>query len=222
MLVDYTDEVELLRLWYEKAKEAAIKAESMDSLNKAYIQPLHEFRYCLDHFMRSIDFEQSAESKEIIRKSIFSAVGHLQRSYSDSIEWILVNVKEEYMVTLAKYTNDQIQIAFPEYYTEIRPALEKITQAVNEYKINKSVERATEILSDRELKTLQIVTDQFLTEDVAEKLQNFRNTLHSREESLIEAKRRDRRAAVKDKVILPIITGALGAVIATIITCVLM
>ena len=157
MLANYTSEVKLLKTWHEKAKEIAIKAESMDSLNKSYVQPLHELRYCLDHFMRSLDYEETDENKENIKKSIRSAIGHLQRTYSDSIEWMLVNVKEEYLLTLDGYTNDQIQLGFPEYYTEIRPALEEITKIVDEYKINKSVEKATDMegLTENELEVIQ-------------------------------------------------------------------
>ena len=189
----------------------------MDSLNKAYIQPLHELRYCLDHFMRCFDYEEDGKKEDLIKKSISSAVGHLQRTYSDSIEWMLVNVKEEYVVVLEQYTNEQIQMAFPEYYTEIRPALEKMTKAVDEYKINKSVEKATEsiestteieILSDDQLEMLQVVTDQFLSEDLA---------LHSREVSLLEVKVRDEKVALKDKILIPTVTGVIGVIIGFIL-----
>lgn len=165
MLDKYTNDISLLRTWYRRAKEVAIIAESMDTLNKAYIQPLHEFRYCLDHFMRSIDNEQEKKSEEIVKKSIVSAIGHLQRTYSDSVEWMLVNVKEEYINVLNQYTNEQIQAVFPEYYTIIRPELEEIGNIVDKYKNGKSVELATDIengeteLSDSELKMLKNITD---------------------------------------------------------------
>lgn len=224
MLTNFTNEVELLKVWHKRAKEIAIKAESMDSLNQSYVQPLHELRYCLDHFMRSLDYEENKKNEENIKKSIRSAIGHLQRTYSDSIEWMLVNVKEEYVLTLDGYTNEQVQMAFPEYYTEIRLALEKIAQIVDEYKINKSVEKATitEISADGEVEVLQNVANQFLAEDVAEKLQNYMDILHSREVSLIEVKVRDKKAVIKDKVILPIVTADVGAIIATVVTaCIL-
>ncbi len=86
---------------------------------------------------------------------------------------------------------------------------------VGEYKINKSIEKTTEIedLSESELKALQIVTDQFLLEEIADKLQNYLAILHSREVSLIEAKRRDRRVSIKDKIIIPIVTGIAGGIL---------
>lgn len=225
MLEEYTDEIKKLQLWHKRASEIVIKAESMDSISRGYIHPLNELRYCLDHFMRSLDYDEAGKDKGIdkertrilIKKSIDSAIGHLQRTYSDSIEWILVSVKEEYVSTLKKYTNDQIKEVFPEYYTEIRPAIESITDVVNTYKINKSIEKTTlsiEPLSDDELKMLQNVTDQFLAEDIAEKLMNYLKMLHSREVSLIEIRKKDRKSAIIDKLLIPIITGIIGAVIA--------
>ncbi len=224
MLEEYTNEIKKLQSWYKRASEIVIKAESMDSISRGYVQPLNELRYCLDHFMRSLDYDEAGKDKDVynekiqalIKKSIDSAIGHLQRTYSDSIEWILVSVKEEYVSTLKKYTNDQIERVFPEYYTEIRPAIEKITGVVNTYKINKSIEKATssiELLPDDELEMLQDVTDQFLADDIAEKLMNYLEMLHNREVSLIEVKRRDRKSIVVDKLMIPIITGIIGVVI---------
>lgn len=226
MLEEYTNEIKKLQSWYNRANEVVIKAESMDSISRGYLQPLHELRYSLSHFMRGLEAEEEGKNKDndddkekiqaLIKKSIDSAIGHLQRTYSDSIEWILVSVKEEYVSTLKKYTNDQIQRAFPEYYTEIRPDIERITGVVNTYKINKSIEKATsstEPLPDDELEMLQNVTDQFIAEDIAQKLMNYLETLHNREVSLIEVKRRDRKSIVIDKLMLPIITAIIGVVI---------
>ena len=103
MLEEYTNEIKKLQKWYKRASEIVIKAESMDSISRGYVQPLNELRYCLDHFMRSLDSEEAGKDNDndkekiqaIIKKSIDSAIGHLQRTYSDSIEWILVSVKEE-------------------------------------------------------------------------------------------------------------------------------
>lgn len=216
MLDNYTKEVNLLVTWYERAKEVAIVAESMDSRNNAYIQPLHEQRYCLDHFVRAIAYENKSENDENIKKSIISAVGHLQRTYSDCVEWILVNVKEEYITTLNQYSNEQINAVFPEYYTEIRPAFDKITDVINNYKINKSVEKATQ-LSDNELEMLNNVTEQFVSSEIVKKLDEYLKVLHQRESSLIEHRARERRVAIRDKIIWPILTGIAGGLIVALI-----
>ena len=207
MLDDFTNEISLLKDWYKKTKEIVIKAESMDSLNKSYIQPLHELRYCLDHFMRALDYGEQTDNKDKIRESINAARSHLQRAYSDSIEWMLVNVTEEYRRILDNYTYEQIQGTFPEYYTKIRPELEALIQKVNNYKITKSVEEAA-----------NQAANQFIAEDIAVKLEDYLKTLHLRESSLIDAKKRYKKTSVKDKFIIPILTAAIGAIIATLVT----
>ncbi len=194
----------------------------MDSLNKSYIQPLHELRYSLDHFMRALEYDENPKKKENTKKSIQSAISHLQRAYSDSIEWMLVNVKEEYTLTLSCYTNEAIQGTFPEYYTEIRPNLEKITQIINDYKIIKSVEEATESsadsLPDNQMAAIQETANQFFSEKIAGKLEQYLQTLHLRESSLIEANEKEQKVSTRDKIIIPIITAAAGAILATLIT----
>lgn len=224
MLKDYEEDIEILITWYEKAKEVVIQAESMDSLNKVYIQPLNEQRYCLDHFIRAIVYEQDNNSKEIIKKALSSAIGHLQRAYSDSVEWILISVQEEYMNVLAQYTNEQINQGFPEYYSEIRPTFDKIRDVVNQYKINKSVEQATsiDILSDNMIKKLNISTGQFLSEDMVNVLKSYLLLLREKESILLEIKERDKKEGIKNKIIFPVITGTTAAVIAGIIIALIM
>ena len=224
MLENYNNEIDLMITWYERAKEVVIEAESLDSLNKGYIQPLHEQRYCLDHFIRASVYEKEGGADEKVKKAISSAIGHLQRAYSDSIEWILISVKDEYLRVLKQYTNAQVNQGFPEYYSEIRPAFDKITESVNQYKVNKSVENATviDILSDDEVEHLNVVSNQLLSLDVVEKLKEYLKKLHEKESILIEIQERDRKQSFWDKLILPTITAIVAAVVAGIIVALIM
>ena len=115
-----------------------------------------------------------------------------------------------------------IQGTFPEYYTEIRPNLEKITQIINDYKIIKSVEEATESsadsLPDNQMAAIQETANQFFSEKIAGKLEQYLQTLHLRESSLIEANEKEQKVSTRDKIIIPIITAAAGDILATLIT----
>lgn len=42
MLEKYKKDIEVLITWYERAKEVTIIAESLDTVNGSFIQPLHE------------------------------------------------------------------------------------------------------------------------------------------------------------------------------------
>lgn len=212
MLSNHEDKVKLLLEWYIKSKEVSIKAESMDKSNTGYIQPLHEQRYCLDHFMRAINYYYNNESDKIIEKAINSAIGHLQRVYSDSIEWMLVSVKEEYLKELNQYSNEQILQGFPEYYSEIRPDIEEITEQVNNYKTNKSIEKTSSV--DPEIKSIE---SYFFSSDIVTKLETYRNELHKHIKILSEIKFKDRKYIIRDKLLFPILTGIIGAVLGGLI-----
>lgn len=227
MLDNYTEDVELLITWYERAKEVTIEAESLDTGSGTFIQPLHEQRYCLDHFIRAITYAEDGEAEEKVKKAISSAIGHLQRDYSDSVEWMQVSVMEEYTSFLSPFTSEEINKGFPEYYSKVRIELDKIRDLVNAYKKNKSIEKASEVITDEEANKLTRITDQILAENVVIKLKEHLKLLHERQSVLLEIQERDRReekkATIKDKIMLPIITGAAGAIIAAIVTaCILL
>lgn len=225
MLKDYKDEIDVLIAWYRRAKEVTIQAEAMDCLNKGYIQPMNEQRYCLDHFVRAINYESKDDcSSESIKKALLSAIGHLQRSYSDSVEWILISVREEYCMVLEKFSNEQISQGFPEYYSKIRTELDKVTEIVNHYKINKSVEQASDpnALSDNQLKMLDDITGQFLSEEIVEKLITYLSTLHQKEGALLEIKERDKKNSLKEKIIIPIVAAVIGTVLGSVVVALLL
>lgn len=198
MLKDYTDVIDVLIAWYRRAKEVTIQAEAMDCLNKGYIQPMNEQRYCLDHFVRAINYESKDDcSSESIKKALLSAIGHLQRSYSDSVEWILISVREEY---------------------------HKVTEMVNQYKINKSVEQASDpnALSHNQLEMLDDITGQFLSEKIVEKLITYLSTLRQKEGTLLEIKERDKKNSLKEKIIIPIVEAVIGTVLGSVVVALLL
>lgn len=223
MLEKYDKDIKKLKKWYTQAKEIVIRAESLDPENKAYIQPLHEQRYCLDHLLRAIQYDEDNSGEEKIKKSIELAIGHLQRAYSDSIEWIYVSIKEVYIDTLAEYTTEQIQYAIPEYYSEIKPQMCRIEEIINKYKIGKSIEETIhpEILSDDELEQLNKATKEYLENNVVEKMTNYLYLLYEREESLIEIKYKDKKKVRKEIVIkditIPLALLVIGVVLGMLI-----
>lgn len=217
MLEKYEKDIDLLLTWYGRAKEVTILAESLDTINRAFIQPLHEQRYCLDHFVRAISYERRGNSDENVKKAISSAISHLQRAYSDSVEWTLVSVVDEFSISLEPYTSEQIVRGFPKYYSEIRPKIDEITNEVNKYKLNKSVEKAS---NTKEAARAEIA-EQFVDGDVVKKLKEYLEDLHNCQGALIDIKKRDdkkeKEATIKDEFILPIVTGVIGAVIGALI-----
>lgn len=228
MFKEYNKEIQRLLEWYQRAKRAAIFAESLDTLNKAYIQPLHEQRYCLDHFVRAIDYYENTQlspdiKAEKVRASFASAIAHLQRCYSDSIEWMLVSVKDYYVEKLDGYDKEVIREVFPEYYTDIRPVLNDLTVKINEYKSTKKVEESqTEpSLSKEESEKIDAVANGLLSINVAETMSAYIAKLDAVESELIHTQLKNKKKSRREKIFLPGLIGlgtaSIGAIIAAII-----
>lgn len=216
MLDNYEKDIKLLVTWYVRAKEVTITAESLDTINGTFIQPLHEQRYCLDHLIRAVLYEKEGKPEELVKKAISSAISHLQRAYSDSVEWMLVSVVDEFSNILAPYTSEQISKGFSKYYSEIRPNIDKITGIVNQYKIVKSAERAT----NTEETGIAESAEQFVDEKVVQDLQRYLEELHNSQGALIDIKSRDdeqkKKVIIKDKIMFPIVTGVIGTIVGTL------
>lgn len=223
MLDKYSKEINQITDWYAKSKEVAIYAESMDPSRTGFVQPLHEQRYSYDHFMRAVAYDAESGNEELVRKALNSTVGHLQRAYSDSIEWMLVSVKDEYARILDQCTTTQITQAFPEYYQNIKTSLTQITKVVDNYKIKKSVEKSTTEadLSEEELREIEETATNFTSMDVVKTLMAHRDSLYTHESALIETQQRDKKGAFKEKYLIPIITGVVSGVVVLVLTLLL-
>ncbi|MCM1262954.1 MAG: hypothetical protein NC313_09560 [Butyrivibrio sp.] len=225
MLDKYEKDIEVLLAWYERAKEATIIAESLDTVNGSFIQTLHEQRYSFDHFIRSVVYDKDGSSEEKVRKAISAAISHLHRGYSDSVEWIYVSVLDEYTSFLKNFNTEQIAKGFPNYYSEIRPELDKIKNQIDKYKINKSIEKVSDAITEEEAVELAEASNQYLSENLIHKLRQYLEMLHERQGTLLEIANRDRkeekRKTIKDNIILPIITGMVGAVLGALLVLVI-
>lgn len=225
MLDKYEQDIEVLLTWYERAKEATIIAESLDTVNGSFIQPLHEQRYSFDHFIRSMVYDKDGSSEEKVRKAISAAISHLHRGYSDSVEWIYVSVLDEYTSFLRTFTTEQIAKGFPDYYSEIRPELDKIKNQIDKYKINKSIEKVSDVITEEEEVKLAEASNQYLSGDLVHKLSQYLEMLHERQGTLLEIANRDKEEekgkTIKDGIVLPIITGVVGAVLGALLMLVI-
>jgi hypothetical protein len=207
MLQDYQKELYSLINWYEKTKELVIEAESFDSNNSCYIQPLHELRYSYDHLIRAFVLDINGANSDIIQKALYSAKSHLQRAYSDSIEWFWISVKEKYITTLAPFTSDQIALGFPDYYSKIRPSMNQFNHIINEYKISKNSE------TNLDLQKLDDISHQYIKLNLPETLKEYLELLEYHENILLEIKHKDKKAIFRDKLLLPFITGLITAIL---------
>lgn len=212
MLNDFENEVKNFNEWFIEIKGLLLLAEELDLNGKVYFQPYNELRYALDHFNRAILSEINNEDKSKIQSAIKSATNHLQRAYSDTFEWYYLTIKSNIYNTLKPYSQQQIITAIPNYFSVLRPKLDEVGNILTVYKENKSSEKNS--LIDEEKGESNDIT---ISPDYINELKSINNTIRNAESALIEIKIKEQRHTIFEKILIPIIVGAVGFVLGSLI-----
>lgn len=233
MLNNFSAEVKELVEWYDRAVSAVIFAESCDNEGLAYLQPLHEERNALSHFIAALKSE-AANNEDEVKKSLLSAIGHLQRAYCDSVEWVLVSVTELYLRMEQQYTNEQIWEVYPEYFADTALRFNSYCKIIDSYKKYKnaakiSSEAAAGYVADitnltpdkvaamddeeRDRVVCNVKANEYLNQEILRALEKDRDTFFEKRPEIIRKKKNDkRRISFKDWGI-PILSAVLGALV---------
>lgn len=224
MLDKYNADIDNFFSWYVEVKSILTSAEIAELNGKIYFQPYNELRYALDHFMRAIGWSKEqaavAEDKKVeldknIKSALKSATGHLQRAYSDVLEWYFLTVKNMCVKTLTPYESEQIIHAIPNYYSEIKPFLMQFEKNLAFYKENKSSEK-NDLTSEENADFILFNSDDF------NKLGKIFETVQKSEASLMEMRSKGKKKNIITAVIIPVITCIVGTVVGGIITAFIM
>ena len=184
--------------------------EETDSELNTNLQPLNEFRAALDHLMRIVAIEKTEEYAE---KDAYEEAkklkSHLRRAFFDICDMASINYRNKIIDVLEKYDVDEIQHAIPNYYSEIRPRIELISE---EIAILRTEKRFSQKKDD----------DNVIEEypKIIEELQQYYKIVNSALSSLIEIRKKSEKAKKTHKfsnIIIPIIgllVGFAGVVVA--------
>lgn len=116
--------------FYEVTKELLIFGEQIDTENRTLVQTINELRNCLDHIMRVVSFKfgrrEPSDGNEYIRINLDKAFGHVYRAAYDTLDWVSLNLKDCVIKELQSFELETIKAVMPEYFTDLKPKLEKI------------------------------------------------------------------------------------------------
>lgn len=198
---------------YNTIKWLYALCEETDSELNTNLQPFNEFRAALDHLMRIVAVENLEEYKD---NDAFDEAkklkSHLRRALFDICDMISINYRNKIIDALQEYDVGEIRNALPNYYSEIRPRIEEISEEIAILRTEKRFN------ADKKEET---AIDDY--PKVIEELQFFYKTINAALPSLIEIreknKKENKRMARKEvitKWILPILTLISGIVIGII------
>lgn len=130
LLLDKLNEIKEL---YVEVKEAIILAENFDGDHDIYLSPLNELRNTLDHIMRCLIYPENLEDE------FNEAKEHLYRAGYDAYEVLAINVGTAIIKSVDSYDAGIISAVFPNYYTEIKPALLDIKSELADTRAHKKL-----------------------------------------------------------------------------------
>ncbi len=194
---------------YNTIKWLYALCEETDSELNTNLQPLNEFRAALDHLMRIVAIEKLDEYKEKDADDEAKKLrSHLRRALFDICDMLSINYRNKIIDVLEQYSVEEIQSALPNYYSEIRPRIEIISEEIASLRTEKRFN------GDKKEET---AVDDY--PQIIEELQGYYKTINKSVPSLLEIrekKRRQEKQSFVVKWVIPIATFVTGLVIGII------
>ena len=168
-------------------------------------QALLETRDALDHILRALRAElEKKVDIEYEKANLDKAVGHLCRGGYDVLDWASLVIKINIQFELKEFSTDTISKVIPNYYSELKPKILKISTEIAEIRESKDVGKLT----------LEEFTKYFTA--VLE-LQEMYKEVIDKKASLIEVEK-DVKNKKRLKWIIPTVTTVIGVILTYLIT----
>jgi len=168
------DVLENLCKVYGYTKHLMIIAEEVDpEESKTYLQPRLELFQAFDHLMSDYYLPKLYENQE---GSLDAVNKHICTAFFDVADWTNLKIRNCIREELKKYSADDIKSAIPNYYSDIRPNIDLLTD---------------EIIKIRENKMYEDLQDTNKYIECIEKLREYLKTVTRARGSLIELRRKN-------------------------------
>ena len=131
------EQIEKLCQIYGKIKYLMIKAEGFGLELKTYLQPRLELYQAFDHVISEYFYKQLNNEAG----SLDGAMKHMYTAFFDVADWTIIEIRRLVVMDLKHYSPDVIQTAIPDYYSEIRPDLDELTEKITEIRRKKTFEK---------------------------------------------------------------------------------
>jgi tetratricopeptide (TPR) repeat protein len=113
--------------------EIVLFSEEIDPEKKADIQAINELRHTLTHLMRVFasyfELERDYDS-EYMELNLKKAFAHVYRAGYDTLDRTTLFLRQYISEEMKIYSLETINLVFPEYFKDIRPAIEELTDDI--------------------------------------------------------------------------------------------
>ena len=201
---------------HQQAKSLMLIAEELDPEFSTFVQPVRELRDALEHIVRAKAVEtgiapppNNINKDDYIRTSYGKALGHEYRAFFDVADWLSMTIREKVLGLMEDYSKETITNVVPSYYQEWRPAIEKVSIEIARIRDSKDIADKGKILSE-----VQEYRDKI------DELLEIHEQLLISIPALQEYSKKERKAAIKDKiwkVLIPIMVALAASTITALI-----
>jgi len=195
---------------HNAAKALYLFAEEQGPGFKRLLQPDNEWKNSAEHIIRAKGRElnltpakEGQDNAKYIYDNLDAALGHEYRAFYDTCDWVSICFREMILNDLKVFDHETINAALPNYYSEIRPRIEKISQEISMIRCAKDIGDGEDIL-------LQINKYKSLVEEIVSLYSDIRTKIPS----LIDYKASRKKTALGKKVygiITLILAAGVGA-----------
>lgn len=130
---DVQDKLRELTELYIMVDDVVKYSEEIDHKKKADIQTINELRHTLTHLMRVFasyfELERNYDS-EYVEINFNKAFGHVYRAGYDTLDRTTLFLRQYIAEEMGIFSLKTINSVFPEYYKDIRPEIEELTDAI--------------------------------------------------------------------------------------------
>jgi len=175
-------QIEKLCQIYGKTKHFMIKAEEFGLEHKTYLQPRLELFQSFDHVISEYFLKQL--NNEAV--SLDGAMKHMNTAFFDVADWTINEIRRLVFMDLESYSPDVIKTAIPDYYSDIRPDLDELTEKIAEIRGRKTFEKIESV-------------DEYA--QLLDKAYEYIKKIRKAQGSLIELKKKNRIKAMLGPVI---------------------
>ncbi|PKP57171.1 MAG: hypothetical protein CVT89_04970 [Candidatus Altiarchaeales archaeon HGW-Altiarchaeales-2] len=179
---------------YSKTKIVIIKAEESKIDLVKFFSPIEQLRNALDHLMRVFEVKgggKNEDSANYCLDNLDAAIAHVYRACYDALDFSVHSLKEKIQTEFKGFDSEVILQVMPEYYSSIKPKLEKFCKEIEEIRNNKDIAKIRHSEDKNIEKYLQLWND--LNEDYKKMLDKQSTLIEQRKEIKNKRKKEERK-----------------------------
>lgn len=179
---------------YSKTKIVIIKAEESKIDLVKFFSPIEQLRNALDHLMRVFEVRGRGKNEDDANyclDNLDAAIAHVYRACYDALDFSVHSLKEKIQTEFKGFDSEVILQVMPEYYSNIKPKLEKFCKEIEEIRNNKDIAKIRHSEDKNIEKYLQLWND--LNEDYEKMLDKQSTMIEQRREIENKRKKEERK-----------------------------